>query len=274
VQPFFFGSSVEQLFGVYHPPEAARGRPRAVVLAHPLGHEYLRAHRAFRNLAAALARNGWHVLRFDYLGSGDSCGDGERTTVAQCLADLDAAIDEIKDISGGTRASIVGLRLGATFAELVARRRDDIERVVLWDPVLDGGVYLDALVRLQAEWLTDRLGRAAVPVTDGEVIGFPLTDAGRAELTGLRLTPDARREAPVALLYVSEDVPAYQALRDGMSASRRTVTYDVIAGAGAWDDVEQVHQVLLPHAMVGRIAVALGGAPSTHEGGEKDGGEL
>jgi pimeloyl-ACP methyl ester carboxylesterase len=260
VQPFFFGSSAEQLFGVYHPPDAARGRPRAVVLAHPLGHEYLRAHRAFRNLAAALAGNGWHVLRFDYLGSGDSCGDGERTTVAQCLADLDAAIDEIEDISGATRASIVGLRLGATFAEIAAQRRDDIERVVLWDPILDGGAYLEALARLQADWLADRLGPAAVPVTDEEVIGFPLTDAGRAELAGLTLTPHARSEAPAALLYVSEDVPAYRALRDGMSVSRRTVTYDVIAGAGAWDDVEQVHQVLLPHAMVRRIAASLGAA--------------
>lgn len=262
MQPFFFGSSAEQLFGVYHAPEGGGARARAVVLAHPLGHEYLRAHRAFRNLAAALAANGWHVLRFDYLGSGDSSGVGEQTTVARCLADLDCAIDEIKDISGATRVSIVGLRLGATFASIAAGRRDDVERVVLWDPVLDGAAYLDGLVRLQASWIEDRLGPGAqVALADGEVIGFALTADGRTELASLKLTPDSRGKAPAASLYVSEDLPAYRALRDGLSSANRTVSYDVIPGAGAWDDVEQVHQILLPHAMVRGIASGLGGGP-------------
>lgn len=261
MQPFFFGSSAEQLFGVYHAPEGAGARPRAVVLAHPLGHEYLRAHRAFRNLAVALAANGWHVLRFDYLGSGDSYGEGERTTVARCLADLDTAIDEIKDISGATRVSIAGLRLGATFAEIAASRRNDVDQVVLWDPVLDGSAYLDALARLQSNWLEDRLGPGVeLSIADGEVIGFALTAAGRAELAALKLAPDARARA-AAQLYVSEDLPAYRALRDGLSAADRTVSYDVIPGAGAWDDVEQVHQILLPHAMVRGIASGLGGGP-------------
>ena len=47
-------------------------RQSAIVLCQPLGHGYLRAHRAFRNLAVSLASQGFHVLRFDYYGCGDS----------------------------------------------------------------------------------------------------------------------------------------------------------------------------------------------------------
>src|SRR3954462_8423900 len=106
MQPFYFGSSREQLFGVYHAPEVSTRRGSAVVMCQPLGPEYLRAPRAFRNLAVALAERGFHVLRFDYFGSGDSVGDGEATTRDPCLADLAIAIDELKDMSGATRVSL------------------------------------------------------------------------------------------------------------------------------------------------------------------------
>ena len=142
MQPFYFGTSQEQLFGVYHAPESAARRSSAVVMCQPIGHEYLRAHRAFRNLAASLAENGFHVLRFDYLGCGDSSAGGDRTTVQQCLTDLSAAIDELKDMSGATKVTLVGLRVGAALAALTAARRRDVERVVLWDPVVDGAAYV------------------------------------------------------------------------------------------------------------------------------------
>src|SRR6185503_18450344 len=123
MQPFYFGTSEQQLFGVYHAAESGSSKRAGVVLCQPVGHEYLRAHRAFRNLAMALAGQGFHVLRFDYFATGDSAGDGEQLSVRQCLSDLATAIDELKDIAGVTKVSLVGLRLGATFAALAASGR-------------------------------------------------------------------------------------------------------------------------------------------------------
>src|SRR5918992_3821916 len=113
MNPFFFGSSQQPLYGVYHPPKARVPRRIGVVLCYPLWQEYMRAHRAFRQLAILLAKAGFPVLRFDYFGTGDSGGDSESGDVAQWTADVCTAIDELKDTAGVRSVSLVGLRVGA-----------------------------------------------------------------------------------------------------------------------------------------------------------------
>jgi exosortase A-associated hydrolase 2 len=258
MQPFYFGTSQKQLFGVYHAPEAKAARQSAILLCQPLGHEYLRAHRAFRNLAVSLAGQGFHVLRFDYFGCGDSGGDGEQATTDQCLSDLSAAVEELKDTSGAHKVSLIGLRLGATLAALSASRRHDIDRMVLWDPVLEGRAYLDDLRDLHARWLLDRLGARATPGSARtELIGFPLTEAIHGQLAATTLTPLPTLRARAVWLMVSEEQARYQALRASLVESGTPVAYAVVPGDGAWDDPELVHQTLLPHAMVRAITAAM-----------------
>jgi pimeloyl-ACP methyl ester carboxylesterase len=257
MQPFYFGSSQQQLFGVYHAPARGGARNAGVVLCHPLGHEYLRAHRAFRNLAVALAEQGFHVLRFDYFGSGDSGGEGEDTSLDRCIADLGIAIDELKDMSGVSKVSLIGLRLGATFAALAARKRLDIDRLVLWDPVLDGRRYLAELASLQRAWLEDRMGsRARRPDGAGEMLGFPVTSAARDQLAAAAVLPLHAVKAKALSLFVSDD-PPYQLLRRELDGAGRPYTYALVPGAGDWDRGDLVHETLLPHAMVRAIAAAM-----------------
>src|SRR5262245_3688452 len=97
MKPFFFGSSAQPLFGVYHPPAGSAPTREGVVLCGPFGREYLRAHRALRELAHRLAASGFHVLRFDYSGSGDSSGDGEDADAARWVSDIGAAVDEVRN---------------------------------------------------------------------------------------------------------------------------------------------------------------------------------
>ena len=83
MNPHFFGDSRQPLFAVHHPPRTdGRNRP-AVLICPPIGHEYIRTHWAVRLLASRLARQGHHVLRFDYRGMGDSAGTlGEVTQLS------------------------------------------------------------------------------------------------------------------------------------------------------------------------------------------------
>jgi pimeloyl-ACP methyl ester carboxylesterase len=257
MQPFYFGSSQQQLFGVYDAPARGGAGNAGVVLCYPLGHEYLRAHRAFRNLAVALAERGFHVLRFDYFGSGDSGGDGQETTRDRCVTDLAIAIDELKDMSGVSKVSLVGLRAGATFAALAAQKRPDVDRLILWDPVVEGGQYLSELTVLQQRWLEDRMGPdAQLPDAAAELIGFPITRAARTQLSETALLPLPPLRAKSVSLFVSEE-PPYQSLRRELEASGRPFSYAVVPGAGAWDHSELVHEMLLPHAMVRAIAGAM-----------------
>ena len=54
MQPFYFGTSQKQLFGVYHPPGTKAARQSAICCAAARPRETA-GHRAFRNLAVSLA---------------------------------------------------------------------------------------------------------------------------------------------------------------------------------------------------------------------------
>lgn len=161
-------------------PAGGGGTGRAVVVCPPLGQEMLRAHRTLRILAERLAGTGHDVLRFDYYGTGESAGDGHEVTLAGCVDDAREAVDEIRDLTGAHRVSLVGFRLGALVAARAAAH-PRVDRLVLCDPVLDGPAYLS------------RLGDdAKVVQVEGRglwVRGFPLPEGLRRELEEARVPP-------------------------------------------------------------------------------------
>src|SRR5262245_11041326 len=108
--PMFIGSGGRRLFSVFQPSGRARGR--AALLCYPWGHEYIFAHRSLSHLAFALNRAGYDVLRFDYFGTGDSAGELEDADIDGWLADIDTAAEELMEVSGAKRLTLVGLRFG------------------------------------------------------------------------------------------------------------------------------------------------------------------
>ena len=77
------------------------------------------------------------VLRFDYPGTGDSEGEVCDFSDTDWVASIGQAVEELKDMTGLSRVGLVGLRFGAALAVRSAEQRDDVDRVVLWDPTLD-----------------------------------------------------------------------------------------------------------------------------------------
>lgn len=140
MNPFFFGTSDRQLFGAHDPPPGSANR--GVVFCHAWAREYLLAYPTVRHLARRLSEAGWHALRFDYSGTGDSAGDDVDADENAWLGDIETAVEELKDIGQLSRIALVGMRYGAVLAAQVAARRPDIERLALWDPVLDGHAYV------------------------------------------------------------------------------------------------------------------------------------
>lgn len=144
--PVIFGPPERPLLGTYHAAAGGARGGRAMLLCAPHGLEYTRAHRALRILADQLARERWHVLRFDWSGTGDSAGALEEARVERWLADLEAARAELEALSGVSRVALGGLRLGATVAALACRGDAPVPpALVLWDPVTDGAGYLREL---------------------------------------------------------------------------------------------------------------------------------
>jgi exosortase A-associated hydrolase 2 len=172
---FYFRQDDRSLFGFYHAPGGGPARDAAVVLCQPLGHEYIRCHRAIRILGDSLARAGFPVLRFDYYGCGDSAGDFPDGDLEQWREDVAAAVRHCRALSGRERIAAVGLRLGASLALQAAGAGTALDALVLWNPIVDGAAYLREIERLHAERqpfavaLSGDARRAGEP---GELVGF------------------------------------------------------------------------------------------------------
>lgn len=133
MEALYFGSSKEPLFGVYEPPVDV-DRREGVVLCIATGDEYYRLYRPFRALAHRFAAAGAHVLRFDYIGTGNSGGEASEYGPAQWVENVDSAIEELKAVTGLRTVCLVGLHAGGVMAAHATRSRDDVERLVLWEP--------------------------------------------------------------------------------------------------------------------------------------------
>lgn len=253
MNPFFFGTSEKPLYGMYHPPKAATVREPAVLLCPPMGQDYMLTHRALRLLAIQLSKAGYHVLRFDYSSTGDSWGDTLEVELPQWLSDTAAAVDELKDTSGASKVSYVGLGIGAALSAMVSARRTDVEDLVLWDPVVDGKTFV-------AEMLA-RKDVSRIAVRGEEVIGiegFPLTKRFREQLCSIDLT--TLRDFPARRLFIviSEERSDYPRFCDSLRTLQKPPTVRVISRGRKWDEVQHVGALVLPQEIIRCIVSLLG----------------
>lgn len=145
-QPFFFPNGEYNLFGILHKPmQEIKG---GFVFCHPFAEEKLWTHRVYVNFARELAKRGYAVLRFDYMGHGDSDGDFSDSNLETRLSDINCAIDTlIKKVSGTNNIGLLGMRYGALLAGLIAEQRDDLTQLILWEPVIKGDRYMQEILR-------------------------------------------------------------------------------------------------------------------------------
>ena len=257
--PFYFGSGERRLFGVFRPAERKRSPRRAIVLCHPWGQEYLRAHRSVCLLGSMLSAAGFDVLRFDYFGTGDAAGELSDATLSGWEADIEAAIEEIRDTTGATRVALVGLRLGATLAATVAvRRQDVVKELVLWDPVVIGEEYLAELRGpLPHVPLID--GPPAMGAANGggglEVKGFLLTETMEQDLRSLDL-PALVPALPDRTLFITSEVLASHAgLHTALNCrADGTRVLEYIESGPAWLEGQNYGVGAVPVKILQRIA--------------------
>lgn len=137
----------EQVFSAHHFPSSPAAR--AIVMCHPLGEEKLWSHRVFVTLARDMAAAGFAVLRFDYRGEGDSDRCFEQSDLETRVEDACLAVETVRQLNRSvTDVTLIGLRFGTIVAAITATRRNDIQRLVMWDPILDGAAYMQSVLRL------------------------------------------------------------------------------------------------------------------------------
>ncbi len=256
---FYFGPADKPLFGTYHEPSLGREKQSGVVLCYPFGQEYVRSHRSYQKLATQLSQSGFHVLRFDYYGSGDSSGDSDAGTMRQWEGDIMAAILELQDSADIEQVSLVGLRLGATLAARLGAREtgNRIKNVVLWEPVISGSEYIAELLRDHRDWFndlspkppTDQVSRAGT-----EILGFPLTDQLRGEIEKIDLMSLENQRVSRALLLGTGDQASLGELNGHLRNLGVDCEYQSVAAPKVWIKQIGMDPALVPNDSLRCIA--------------------
>lgn len=154
MHPHFIEHDGRKIFAAYYEPQAAISSD-AVLLAYPLGQEYMRSHRAYHQIAKALSLSGVHVLKFDYFGSGDSEGEWQDVCLADCLDDLRYCFTQLREISAARRVSVFASRFACALSQVAFADDQAIDNMIFLDPVLNGDLYLQEQRHLQSAILSD-----------------------------------------------------------------------------------------------------------------------
>ena len=235
-----------------------------MLLCNPLGEEATRAHRLYRVLASQLENAGYAVLRFDFHGTGDSSGEFADATIAGWQRDVTAAAQELQRLSGATRLVAVGLRLGGTLASLAGSSAGlRIRHLILWDPVVNGAVYLRELADSHRTYMKQELGETgwrdnlAIDVRGfpGEALGLRISPSFANEMAALDLTTSAPHADHVTVICTSDN-PSMARFRDRLAGVPRVKWIDMPPGSD-WNSDAAVNNTTVPmeiiQTMVARV---------------------
>lgn len=263
--PFYFGPAERKLFGIYHAPPTGTEVRSGLVICGPFGHEAIRIHRLFRVLAERLARNGVAVLRFDYFGCGESGGDDQQGEMKGWRLDLLRAHEELARRSGAPRVGWLGARLGAALVLQSARHAQGLDRLLLWDPVLDGPAYLEELERAhlatlerafyssRPSWYEPRPEGQEISEALGHAFGRELISQLRAlRGDGLQLPPGS---VAATLLATAQDSKArdWSTREQGRGAS---LDFELLDHPIIWTSDPLPNQAIVPAQVISRLAAA------------------
>jgi pimeloyl-ACP methyl ester carboxylesterase len=246
------------LFGVFEDPADGGQGERGVLMCYPHGSDYDTAFRSFRILATRLARAGVHVLRFDYSGTGDSSRDIDEVSISTWLDDIAIAVDELEQSRQVRAIAVLGLRLGATLAALASTGCPIVDRLVLWEPVIDGRDYVARQRALHRAWIDEevRNGREA-RVADDDLLGYRLTEALRTELERVNLW--SLSKAPTRDIHLVSQAASSEQDRvaEHLRATGARVHTHSAAGPEIWSKTPSMDRAVVPHSVLPTIIECL-----------------
>lgn len=255
IESFHSGRRGQRRYCSLHRPTSRLTRSTGVVLCYPLGHEYFRSYRTYVRLADRLAKLGYPVMRFDYLGTGDSDGETGHTRIEDWVSDIADAIDVLQRNERVSRIALCGMRYGATLAALAARETGRAGTLVLLEPVSDGRGYVEDLRQMHWRLLRDleRFARPrTAPADDGDQVEIIGTRYARSLLQDIRKVQlDLSAETGVDSVVFAGHVPVSMK-RPAMRCHEVELRSD-----HGWNDTRRIEESIVDMDLVERTVTAL-----------------
>jgi len=184
-EAFFLPSAAGRLFCLFRAGVAQSSRPgvpgQPAVLVLPAFAEEMNKSRRMVSLFAQRAQAaGISTLIPDLYGTGDSEGDFGTATLETWAVDLQRCLDWLVQRCP-VSVSILAVRCGALLLDLLPKDRPPGGRLVLWQPVVSGRVFVNQFLRLKlaGDLLSRSEGQA-----DSVALRQQLQQAGRIEVAG------------------------------------------------------------------------------------------
>ena len=211
------------------------------VVCHSFGMEQIFTQELEAMTARAFAERGHVVLQFHAQGYGDSELPTEHASLRSQLGDTLDAVGLLREMDGVREVGLIGARLGGSIAAQAA----DVSGaagLVLWNPVIDGGRYLEQVFRQATA--TD-LARGDRSEDDGwspmqvlretgvvDLAGFALSRELAEEIGAIRLLDRPWRFHPRALLLqissTPEPRPDHSELVSAFERAGADVSFDTV----------------------------------------------
>lgn len=147
-----------------------KNRVPLVVICHGFVGSRVGVNRLFVETARNLAADGYLVVRFDYIGCGESSGSYGKQSVDSMIAQTRAVIDYglgTFDIDP-TQVSLIGHSLGGMIALLTAARDRRVKNLVLWSSV---GYPFNDIVKITGRDVYEK----SVKQGSADYLGYHLT---------------------------------------------------------------------------------------------------
>lgn len=258
----FIGSSQGLIFTQLHVPVDNISRDHAVLICNPVGHEYMRSHRSLQQLALQLCKEGFHVLRFDYYGTGDSEGDDNDVTLETWQTDIKTAHAYLMHESNCESISVIGLRFGATLAASIEDLSSD--KLILWDPIVSGQQYMDQLRTMHKSMLRDLdrfrwIRHNAIRTVRTELLGHQYSPDLQSAVADVNLDDIAQVNAVELIsLHTNSHLENTTAV-DKWGSHYPNHRPFKMPDTCYWHDIEQIENALLPHDIQRKIVNLLTG---------------
>lgn len=277
IKPFYLDGARGPLFAVYYPPLGAPSPLGDVLVAPAFAEEMNRCRAMVALQARELARVGIGTLVLDMFGTGDSAGEFAEGSWSAWREDLCRGVEWLRHAGNGCR-TMWGIRLGALLASEIALGDAAIERLLLWQPVLDGKTFLTQFLRIRiaAELeqnggikSTDELRRMCAAGESIEVSGYRIAPRLMEEIDAARWPDPARLRGKhltwFEVLAAADSIvprPSTKALEACKAAGVR-VDFETVVGPAFW----QVHEREVAPSLIAAGTARLGGGvepPAPH----------
>jgi pimeloyl-ACP methyl ester carboxylesterase len=210
-------------WGWLHLPDRGTPLRAGVILCAPLGREARNAHRPLWLFAERLAKQGFALLRYDHLGSGESLGLPPDADFMQLwTAGVEEAAKVLRERTGVHRLVLGGLRVGATLVAITAERIHADAQLLL-APIVKGRTWFREL-----QFATSLLkGKSLTGATQKgfEADGLWLSQQTINALNRVDLSK-LERTSPQVFLASRDAAPAFRTHLEQLGAELHTTGFD------------------------------------------------